>query len=273
MSDFRSIHKVYFMDPIQGEKQLQNTRINEVLQDLFAKRPKGLDELKLANLKLDTSRPNLHDTKREFLQEYIIVEELVKNLTRSLKLMSLEPENAGTPSSPAGEGIKKAVDTYELLPGKIDGSSKALDLILYSQAKIGFFSSFAASMQLMTAALTDHLFELREQKRLYWSDTHRSPHHYPRTIALRLAQMYSSIMEARPTFGTAYGGHPSTEYGRALEKIFTILEIKSSVKNAANWAISRLTEDDKLPIHEEWLKDPHAEVVFGMEYPEARLTD
>jgi hypothetical protein len=70
-----------------------------------------------------------------------------------------------------------------------------------------------------------------------------------RAIALRLARLYAREKGERPTFGTARdGGHPSTNYGRALERIFEPLGIKDGVRRPAEWALAQLTDDDLRPV-------------------------
>ena len=101
-------------------------------------------------------------------------------------------------------------------------------------------------------ALSDLLFELderhkelRDQEKQFWTVSHRAPNYYARAIALRLARLYAMEKGKRPTFGTARdGGHPSTDFGRALEEVFAVLEVRASVKGAAKWAIEQLTDDD-----------------------------
>lgn len=78
--------------------------------------------------------------------------------------------------------------------------------------------------------------------------TNRSPNYYARTIALRLARLYAKEMGHRPTLGISREGNfPSTDFGRALEEVFTILNITASFRNAARWAIEQLTDEDMRP--------------------------
>lgn len=65
---------------------------------------------------------------------------------------------------------------------------------------------------------------------------------------MRFARLYARETSKRPTFGiSSQGNHPSTEFGRALEQVFEILNIKANVRNAAVWAIDQLSEDDLRP--------------------------
>ena len=90
--------------------------------------------------------------------------------------------------------------------------------------------------------------ELENQGAAFWNLSGRAPNYYARTIALRFARVIARETGMKPTFGTARdGGHPSTEFGRALEQVFETLEIKASVRNAAKWAIDQLTEEDLKP--------------------------
>ena len=67
-------------------------------------------------------------------------------------------------------------------------------------------------------------------------------------IALRFARLFANKTGKRPTFGiSSEGAHPSTDFGRAIEQVFAILEIKADVRKAAEWALSHLTEQDWKP--------------------------
>ena len=90
--------------------------------------------------------------------------------------------------------------------------------------------------------------DLKDHKEKFWKFKHRAPDYYARTIALRLAKLFAREVGQRPTFGTAAeGDYPSTAYGRALEEVFEILEIKQKVRTHAKWAIQQITEEDMNP--------------------------
>ncbi len=94
----------------------------------------------------------------------------------------------------------------------------------------------------------ERLNELKDQEIEFWSVSYRAPKSYARTIALRLARLYALHKRQKPPFGTARdGNHPSTDFGRALEEIFDILNIEATVRNPAEWAIDQLTEDEINP--------------------------
>ena len=61
----------------------------------------------------------------------------------------------------------------------------------------------------------------------------KNPHAY--LIADKLARFYLSELKEKPTYGTDYG-FPSTEYQRALEKIFDILGIDAKTPGPAKAA-------------------------------------
>ncbi|MEJ6388828.1 hypothetical protein [Gymnodinialimonas ulvae] len=94
-------------------------------------------------------------------------------------------------------------------------------------------------------AIDQRLQHLEAQRLEYWSQSHRPPNHFARIIALRFSQAIARNTGKRPTFGTARdGNHPSTDFGRALEDIFELLEIKGDVRRPAEWALSQLTDAD-----------------------------
>lgn len=124
----------------------------------------------------------------------------------------------------------------------------ASDLAQKNLVDTGFYHNSLVTILETYIAYNQRLTELLDQEKQFWSVPHRPPNYYARTIALRFARQYAREREAKPTFGiSSQGSHPSTEFGRALEKIFEILAIKANVRNAADWAIDQLTEDDWSP--------------------------
>ena len=93
--------------------------------------------------------------------------------------------------------------------------------------------------------LTIRRHELKDQEARYWSVKHRPANYHARTIALRLAKLYARETRQKPTIGTSrYGGHPSTDFARALEQVFEALEIKAQPRSPAKWAVDQLTALD-----------------------------
>ncbi|WP_298362828.1 hypothetical protein [uncultured Litoreibacter sp.] len=130
---------------------------------------------------------------------------------------------------------------------RIDSPS---DLILSNLANDGFFFNSVLVIFDLIAAYEQRLEELEDQEKQFWNISHRAPNYYARTIALRFAKHFGRKKNVRPTFGTSSdGNHPSTEYGRALERVFEILEIRADVRKSAEWAISQLDEENWDPSH------------------------
>jgi hypothetical protein len=122
------------------------------------------------------------------------------------------------------------------------------DLVRKNAADAGFTFCLILLILDLVRDLKQRNQELENQEATFWNLSGRAPNHYARTIALRFARLIARKTGKMPTFGTSSdGGHPSTEFGRALEEVFEVLEIRASVRNAARWAISQLSEDDLKP--------------------------
>jgi len=138
------------------------------------------------------------------------------------------------------------VGAYQKQRGSI--VSTARDLALKNMIDAGFYHTSMLLLVDMFGVYNQRLTELKDQEKQFWSVPNRAPNYYARTIALRLARLYAKEKGQKPTFGIARAGnHPSTNYGRALEEVFSILNIKAAVRNAADWAIGELTDSDINP--------------------------
>ena len=74
---------------------------------------------------------------------------------------------------------------------------------------------------------------LESEKRAYFPDGRgRKRNARAYLVADKLAQFYLYNVKNRPTYGTDYGA-PSTEYQRALEKIFKIIGIEADTRGPA----------------------------------------
>lgn len=85
---------------------------------------------------------------------------------------------------------------------------------------------------------------LESEKRAYFPDGRgRKRNARAYVVADKLAQFYLYNVKNRPTYGTDYGA-PSTEYQRALEKIFKIIGIEADTRGPAKAACREITDDD-----------------------------
>ena len=231
---------VTLMDNMEISKEIE-TVVDRLLG------PDAPPETILTGRALDTSRPNIHDSKAEFQSEMDAVDGAIEHLDEALKL--LHPRS--------GDDSDRA-PMAEILAGAVDRSARqrfrglemetAGDLARKNVVDTGLYMGASLAIVDLVHDLSSRKVELEDQEKAFWSSPNRPPHHYARTIALRLARVYARNKGKKPTFGTSRdGGHPSTEYGRALEEIFELLNIKSNVKTPAKWAIGQLTEEDIKP--------------------------
>ncbi len=196
--------------------------------------------------RLDTSRPNIHDSKKEFLKERDSVASIIGHLEKVLAEL-LGPRD-DVQKQEMITRLNISVDLGARKPQKFDEFETAYGLALRNVAQTGFFYNSQMVILRMIIVYKERLKDLKDQESEFWSLSSRAPNYYARTIALRLARLYAQNKQQKPTFGTARdGGHPSTDFGRALEEIFDVLKIKATVRNAAEWAIDQLTEDEINP--------------------------
>ena len=204
----------------------------------------------------DIKQVNLHENKKEFLEELQTVSGMVDHSTGILILLARSPDDADPVRFAMLQRVQVAVDgsvRHGLRKKKLRGAT-ANDLVIQNFRETGFFENSLIIIAEMAFAYQQRLEELQDQKKQFWSMEYRAPHHYARSIALRFARFFARQTLKRPTFGTSsLGRHPSTDFGRALEKVFEILEISANLRGTATWALKQLTEPD--------------DVLFGLERP------
>jgi hypothetical protein len=196
---------------------------------------------------LDISRPNIHDSKAEFLAELETVRGALDQLGLAFDKLAPFPEE-NRPRMKIVDRLMVAVDqsARQRLSGLFPAS--ATELIRKNNVDNGLYLTSLRVIADLILELEVRKKELQAQEKEFWSVKNRPPRYYARTIALRLARLYAAEKGEKPTSGVARdGGHPSTEFGRALEEVFAILDIDADVRRAAEWAISELTHDDLAP--------------------------
>lgn len=197
----------------------------------------------------DISKPNLHDSKADFLHEKRVVETALVNAKPLLELLVSGVSSEGGPEQDLVRKALKFVDADVRAKRRAERLESVFDLTCSNAATIGFSVVLMFLLFDFVESLKSREQELENQEAVFWSGIGRAPNHYARTIGLRFAKLVARSTAKKPTFGTARdGGHPSTDFGRALEEIFKILNIGADVRNAAKWAIGQLTDDDLQPL-------------------------
>jgi len=196
----------------------------------------------------DVSKPNLHDNKQDFLAEQNAVLAGLTHVEGLLDVIAAE-HRQGSVGAEVGKRLQDYVDAKARTKSRAHETEYGHDLVRRNSSEVGLTLCLTLQMSDLLRALSIRKQELRDQEAEFWSGNSRPPNHYARTIALRFARFIAHHTRKKPTFGTSRdGGHPSTDFGRALEEIFALLKIKANVKNAATWAIDQLTEKDFQPV-------------------------
>lgn len=223
-----------------------DARLREIVDRFGPPRQWGLLGGTLA-LPLDTSKPNIHDSKAAFIEEKRAVEASLEEGDALLDFLmaAYRPEVAEHALS---ERIVEIINGSVRKRAQHDRPETIARMIRKNAADAGLCYCLIYLLIDLVEELKQRKQELENQEAIFWNVNGRAPNHYARAIALRLARAVAHRSGKMPTFGTSSdGGHPSTEFGRALEEVFEILEIKADVRHPAKWAISQLSEDDLKP--------------------------
>ncbi|KAJ01416.1 hypothetical protein [Sulfitobacter mediterraneus] len=218
--------------------------VNDILpSDKQVKPRTGL--LTFGDAPFHISQPNQHDTKAEFEHEYQIVTEAMAGL-RKLVPLFLTREDADQQR------------TLDLLRLEFDAKMQqgapetpidvAIDLVRSVVADVGGLRASVRIFIDLFRALSERRDELEQHRDKFWNLPHRAPEYYARAIANRLAKLYARKTGQKPTSGASTDtGDASTKFTKALEQIFSLLDIQSGARSPADWAIKNLTEEDLAP--------------------------
>lgn len=194
----------------------------------------------------DTSKPNQHDTKAQFIRERDACKETLEHLDAVFStLLPSEEDEAGREMFDA---LHPRIDQKLRDQARRIFADSPTSLVRKNIAEVGGSHVFLYMCLDLQSVIGDRLRELNEQEERFWNLKHRAPDYYAREIALRLARLFAQETGQFPTWGTSpHDGSGSTQFARALAKAFTILGIKSHTRGPAEWALGQLTETDMEP--------------------------
>ncbi len=211
--------------------------VKEFLERAFPDSPRTI----LGGIHLDIRRPNLHDSKDEFLEEL----RFVKRSATDLFALYRGLNNQGDASLQTARGLHMDFHMQAFERNKTSKPKTAVDLVLDSARRVDYWGVTKRSVFELYLNFSNRLKTLEEQKEIFWSTHGRPPDHYARVMALRLAKLYVAQKFKIPTSGTARDGdYPSTEYCRLLQELFEILGIKTDFRLPSEWAVMQLKDSD-----------------------------
>lgn len=194
---------------------------------------------------IDIAKPNIHDSKSEFLLEMNAVRKLDEHAFNLVSGLMVPEVEGGEDEAMMRRRVNHALDAVAKNSVHRNPLEGVFDLINETACRQGLTSAVSGLLIELVVALRGRLRDLEEQERVFWTLKNRHPNHYARTIALRLAKRYAETHGKKPTVGTSRdGGHPSTDYCRAMERIFATLDIDAKVIHPAKWAVGQLQESD-----------------------------
>lgn len=242
-------------DPDHDSDELLHAIVDEMLKP-FGKTSQRDNRLLLhPGPPFDTSRPNEHDTKADFLREKKAVQDSLRHVAGLVQ--NLMSQGGQEDHEAMLSRLRPIIDQKLRDISPKTGLNDGFELVRKNVADVGGFTASALILLDLWTVLADRSHELKSQEEKFWDISHRAPNYYARAIALRLAKLYSREAGLYPTSGTSgTTGEPSTSYTRALEKVFKLLDIKSAARSPAEWAIEQLTEDD--------LRNDRATVLGGL---------
>lgn len=217
-------------------------RLWDIARRFEISRPTGI--LTSSSPPFDISQPNFHASKAEFSAELQAVEKALKDAESLVSFLAApyrEEDNLKAVATPVRNAINDhARDAARAVYPKSPG-----DLIQKNAREMDLSLSTAVLLIDVHNALISRLDQLKDQERTYWDVKGRAPNHYARAIALRFARLVAKHTGNRPTVGVSREGNfPSTDFGRALEEIFELLNINAVFRRHAQWAVAELTDDE-----------------------------
>ncbi|GAB5447415.1 hypothetical protein [Gymnodinialimonas sp.] len=222
----------------------RDQRLHDAVDRMLIARGKQPSSFKMG-APFDVTKPNFHDSKSEFLVEKAATEAALERSEGILDLLISGHTGNGHTDSLAAARICGFVDYNRQLDQQRKKPDTIPTFVLKGMVDNGLTTNLAFALHAFKRALSDRLQNLADQERDYWSGHSRPPNHFARAIALRFARHYCKEVGEMPTSGVSgEGGYPSTDFTRALQEVFEILDVRANVRNMADWAITQLSEDD-----------------------------
>lgn len=192
----------------------------------------------------DISQPNFHLSKAEFSAELQAVEKALED-AESLVSFLAAPYREEDELKAVATPVCNAINDHAWKAARAVRPKSPGELIQKNAREMDLSLSTAVLLIDVHNGLISRLEQLRDQERTYWDVKGRAPNHYARAIALRFARLVAKHTGKRPTVGVSRDGNfPSTDFGRALEEIFELLNINAVFRRHAQWAVAELTDDD-----------------------------
>ena len=192
-------------------------------------------------------KANLHDSKAEFSAELTAVNQLLGQAEGMFNFLVAKHQDE-SPDQEVATRLSAIIDDAARSQTKNLILERAVDAALKTATDVGLSLTTIYMLVETIQALKQRKRDLLDQEVEFWSLKSRAPNYYARTIALGLARLVARSTGKKPTVGTARdGGHPSTDFSRALEEVFQVLAIGSDFKRPAQWAVDQLNDDDLRP--------------------------
>lgn len=194
---------------------------------------------------IDVSKPNMHDSKPEFVRARDAVATMVEHAETLLDFIVAGVFTDDASSDEMNRRVALGIDNWAREKCRTEEPKWMATMIAKNASDTGLSISLAFILTRYQGGLAKRQMELADQECEFWSGASCPPNHYARTIGLRPARLYTQEKRELPTVGVSGdGGHPSTAFTRALQEIFELLKIKSNVRNAASWAVVQLSDHD-----------------------------
>ena len=223
---------------------MDDQELNERLRDIVSRFCDPGPRVAGSRPPFDISPISAHETKAEFLVEVRQVDQVIAQADKLFECLGTIAE-----SDAEGGRTSLRIDEAARADRPSGRAVAAPDVVRGSAIDTGvFLSSLIVLHELRMAAMARRR-ELSSEETMYWRGKGRPPNLFARTIALRLAKVIARGTGKMPTVGTSSeGNHPSTEFGRAVEEVFQLLNIDADFKRASRWAVEQLTEEDTRPL-------------------------
>ena len=158
---------------------MNDTDENERLEAIVARfcTPKPRTILGTVQPPFDTSRPNSHDTKAEFLSEKAVVESALQDAQSLLDFM-MASFRSEDPNHDAAKNVRRLVDVSAKQSARSDKVETIADLVRKNAVESDFSLVMTFLLIDLTSELRKRKQELESQEVIFWTGKGRSPNHY-----------------------------------------------------------------------------------------------
>lgn len=176
---------------LNAEEQVE--QLNALVLSYLGMAPKQATILSGPVPPFDIKKSNIHDTKKEFLQELKAIEALINHANGILNILLTDEPDSDGEHRIMTDRLRYIIDFNNIRDRKRHPDGTAIGLVQHNITQTGFSHNLLRMLVDFVSATQKRHAELKDQEKEFWALSHRAPNYHARTIALRFARLTGRV--------------------------------------------------------------------------------